>query len=246
MSPSSGAPHKRQRPLSSVSQRGCPHRSAPWTKASPSIYAWRRPAPTNLTEPHSDSFSLFLQLPHAIIVEVTGNTLTVLKDVPVADYGCKRGGKERSGRAVPDPQLVSRHASSALPQLRPLRVVYAATRPSAAARSVRAVLGGKLREDSVPDCVEVSTLSFSSSQNANAYELQWVSAPHLGLPPRQGRRPEELQSLRKYEAFLSSTHHAGLPSGGRLDADGRDDVYDEWMDFHVGEFARVGKGEDGG
>lgn len=158
-------------------------------------------------------FSLFVEVPHAIIVEVVAPKLTVFQTQTLSQCGAPQ-------RAIVASNVIGRqHVGEILP-LRPLRAVYASSMPALSARFAAKYLHG----DYVSDVLNISScephvVRFTSASGL-VYEMWWVHQPLL--------RPKIPGVLHQFEQYVTQLH------GDLNDIRSKNSsTYDEYMDFHI-------------
>jgi hypothetical protein len=157
-----------------------------------------------------------LHLRHAIIVELTGPSLSLVTPMPWA----RCGSPSRPARVERAAASARALLGSATPVLTPTRAVYASTSPTEAASFLSRYFGGEIVASAQPlpgagngTCYLAKTLRWEHQSDGSAYELTWIHAPRLRQRPL---------TLRAYEKYLTRLH-------GNLSVS----QYDEYMDNHV-------------
>lgn len=165
-------------------------------------------------------FSLFIEIPHALIIELVGPKLSILKPQPLGRCGAPR----RPG-AVDNLALLSIDRTKELPAVRPLRTVYASTTPRKDAEFIAKYYNGSPIDITQPDaetflgkhsgsCYTAHGVRWENTGVGTNYEYWWIYSPNV----RKGSN-----SLKKYETYLKTLH-------GEITSL---DNYDEYMDSHV-------------
>jgi len=174
------------------------------------------------------NFSLFVEVPHGIMIEIVSSKLTVLK--PQAWNRCGTPQKPAVVNEAAIDQLL-RFRTSSIPPMRPIRAVYASTSPVKDADFFSTYFGGeRITEQEVAEnalgagngsCYEVQAVRLHSNSSLppvtgiTEFEIWWVSSPRV----RQGQ-----YTVVQHQKFLNMVH-ANMSY-----------QYDRYMDNHLGLF----------
>jgi len=172
-------------------------------------------------------YSIFFEVPHAIVVELQGPSLTVLR-APTWDR-CAGAptrasiDKHALARVLARMQAVPKK----LPVLQPVRAVYASSQPEEAAAFVAQYFMGERASEAeaLPGpgngtCFDAQLVRWDNpDQPTTPYEMMWIQS---SAPQGKGI------SLTDFEGYLRHLHTDDV---GQHD---KDVGYDEYMDFHVG------------
>lgn len=172
-------------------------------------------------DPRSGLFSIFVELPHAIVVEIQGRKLTVLK----APEWNRCGLPTRAAVDTMALGSVLRRAPRPLPTLKPVRAVYASTAPEAAAAFMAKYFFGERVVDAsaLPGpgngtCYDLQLVRWVNPEQDTPYEMSFIRS---SAPEGKGI------TLDEYERYLRGLHTDDV---GKHD---KEVGYDEYMDFHV-------------
>jgi hypothetical protein len=167
------------------------------------------------------SFSLFMEVPHAILVEVVAPKLTVLK--PQSWSRC-------DGPLPPSKvhcALVAAHRDSLVQDVRPRGFVYASTKPQAAANLHASYFLGQHSENSSlllergnGTCFEARAVQWAQPEGINKFEFQWIHWPQMTQPGTL-----MLQDIERYQLQLRSNFSMSHAN-----------KWDHYMDYHAGLF----------
>eukprot|EP00966_Prymnesium_polylepis_P171048 3953850-Prymnesium_polylepis.1 len=147
------------------------------------------------------AFSLFVELPHAIVVELTGPSLTVVTPQPWT----RCGAPARPAHVDrPYAALVAR-SGAGVRTLQPRRAVYASTAPAEAARFVAIYFEGELVAPQ-----PTSAAAVAAANGTTCYEMRTVrwSAPSSVGSPSDAAAPAVASSA---DAVFSSRATASPP-----------------------------------
>lgn len=166
------------------------------------------------------TFSLFVEVPHAILVEVVAPKLTVLK--PHAWSRCD--GPMRPAEV--DWSLVASQLHVKVEGVRPRGFVYASTKPQAAANLHASYFLGQHSENSSlllekgnGTCFEARAVKWSQPEDINKFEYQWIHWPQTQSGALR------LQDVEQYQLQLRSNFSLSHANN-----------WDHYMDFHAGLF----------
>merc|ERR1719191_718902 len=169
------------------------------------------------------SFSLIMEVPHAILVEVVSPKLTVLKPKPWS-----RCDSSLLQAAEVDWNLVASQLHVGVQDVRPRGFVYASTKPQAAANLHATYFLGQHTENSSlllergnGSCFEAQAVEWSQPEGVNKFEFQWVHWP--AAPTASGAL--KLQDVERYQLQLRSNFSMAHAN-----------KWDHYMDFHAGLF----------
>jgi hypothetical protein len=174
----------------------------------------------------SGLYSIFFEVPHAIIVELVGPTLTVL-NAPTWN----RCASPKRPESVDKVALERVHAQMAaapnrLPILQPVRAVFASSQPEADAAFVAKAFMGKQVADAS---------ALPGSGNGTCYDAQlvrWVNpkqdTPYDMMFIRSSAPQGSGISLAQFEDYLRTLHTSNISEHDQ------EVGYDEYMDFHIG------------
>mmetsp|Transcript_148648 Transcript_148648/g.276969 ORF Transcript_148648/g.276969 Transcript_148648/m.276969 type:complete len:596 (+) Transcript_148648:74-1861(+) len=165
------------------------------------------------------NFSIFFEVPHAIVIEVVAPKLTVLTPQRWARCGTPVRASVNSQAMAQQRTLKTK-----LSPLVPLRAVYPSTRPADSAKFSATFLDGRqigspaeLPGSGNGSCYEAQAVRFESKVGF-PYEMWWINSPKIN----EGKPG----ALKRFEQYLLGLH-------GNI-SDANTDNYDEYMDFHLG------------
>jgi hypothetical protein len=168
------------------------------------------------------SFSLFMEVPHAILLEVVSPKLSVLEPQPWS----------RCDGPLPPAKvnwsLIDSQRVVAVQNVRPRGFVYASTKPQAAANLHASYFLGQHTENSSlllekgnGTCFEARAVQWSQPTGINKFEFQWIHWP--SAQPASGAL--KLQEVESYQLQLRSNFSMAHAN-----------KWDHYMDFHAGLF----------
>eukprot|EP00746_Dinoflagellata_sp_MGD_P000919 gnl/MRDRNA2_/MRDRNA2_101715_c0_seq1.p1 gnl/MRDRNA2_/MRDRNA2_101715_c0~~gnl/MRDRNA2_/MRDRNA2_101715_c0_seq1.p1 ORF type:complete len:598 (+),score=101.83 gnl/MRDRNA2_/MRDRNA2_101715_c0_seq1:123-1916(+) len=168
------------------------------------------------------SFSLFMEVPHAILLELVGPKLTVLK---------ARAWSRCDGPLPPvevDWSLVGNQLNVSVGDVRPRGFVYASTKPKAAATLHTSYFLGQptqnsslLLEKGNGTCFDAQSVQWSQPEGINKFELQWVHWPQA----QTQAGALQVRDVEQYQLQLRSNLSEAHANN-----------WDHYMDFHAGLF----------
>jgi hypothetical protein len=170
-------------------------------------------------------FSLFVEVPHGIMVEIVSPRLTILRP-----QTWDRCGVPQRPTAIDESALAQfrEHRTSTITPMRPLRAVYASTSPAKDAEFFVSYFGGqRISEQDAAEnalgtgngtCYEVQAVRLRSNASMTItgiteFELWWINSPRV--------RHDEY-TVAQHEKFLKAVH-ANISY-----------QYDSYMDGHLG------------